>query len=124
MARATGIGGIFFRSQDPRALQAWYVEHLGLPIDSEGYVVIKWGGEHRGETVWAAFPEDTKRFGPPENRWQINYRVDDLDRMRAQLRAAGVPVDAETSRDENGRFGWAWDPEGNRIELWEPAPGH
>ena len=124
MARATGIGGVFFRSRHPDALQAWYVEHLGLPLDDEGYVVITWGGDHHGETVWAALPSDGKDFGSSDRQWMINYRVDDLDALLRQLRESGVRVDDRTSEDQNGRFGWAWDPDGNKLELWEPAPGH
>ena len=124
MARATGIGGVFFRSENPAALQAWYVTHLGLPLDEDGYVVIAWGGEHGGETVWAALPEDGKDFGGANRRWMLNYRVDDLDGLLSQLRAAGIRVGDRVAEDANGRFGWAWDPEGNRFELWEPAAGH
>ncbi len=124
MARVTGIGGVFFRTGDPETLQAWYVTHLGLPVDDEGYVVITWGGEHRGETVWAALPPDGKDFGESDRQWMLNYRVDDLDGLLGRLRAAGVRVDERTAEDENGRFGWAWDPAGNKFELWQPAPGH
>ena len=124
MAKVTGIGGVFFRSRDPAALQPWYVEHLGIDVDDEGFVVFAWGGERRGGTVWAPFPADTTRFGQ-QSGWMINYRVDDLDGMLAALRSAGVRVDDTAGfEDANGRFTWAWDPDGNRIELWEPAPGH
>jgi catechol 2,3-dioxygenase-like lactoylglutathione lyase family enzyme len=119
----TGIGGVFFRSQDPQKLQAWYEQHLGIEPDAAGYVVMRWGGEHEGSTVWALFPEDTEYFGPPSAAFMINYRVDDLNAMLDKLIVAGVKVDDIQHEDENGRFGWAWDPEGNRIELWEPAAG-
>lgn len=124
MAKVTGIGGVFFKSEDPGALARWYVEHLGLPRDDEGYVVFWWGGEVRGSTVWAPFPEEATSFDWPEGQqWMINYRVDDLDEMIEQLRAAGVATSEETFEDENGRFGHCWDPEGNRIQLWQPHPG-
>lgn len=124
MARVTGIGGIFFKTADPQALTQWYVQHLGLPVDEEGFVVLWWGDEVRGSTVWGPFPEDTSSFDwPADRQWMINYRVDDLDEMLDQLRASGVPVSAETFEDMNGRFGHCWDPEGNRIQLWQPHPG-
>lgn len=124
MARATGIGGVFFRCKDQAALQAWYVEHLGFPTDNEGFVVLTWGGEHSGSTVWGAFEEDTEYFGERTQLSMINYRVDDLDEMLAQLREADAVVDDNVQTlDGIGRFGWAVDPEGNRFELWEPAPG-
>jgi predicted enzyme related to lactoylglutathione lyase len=124
MAMVTGIGGVFFRSEDPSALQDWYVEHLGLPVDDEGYVVLWWGGEVEGSTVWAAFPADTSSFEwPRDQQWMVNYRVDDLDGMLAKLRADGVDVDDDTFEDSNGRFGHCWDPEGNRVQLWQPRPG-
>lgn len=122
MARATGIGGVFFRSSDPAALQAWYEEHLGIEPDTEGYVVFRWG-PLSGSTVWAPFPSDTEYFGSEDAAFMINYRVEDLDGLLAALRTAGVRVDDRRHEDENGRFGWAEDPEGNRFELWEPAPG-
>ena len=124
MEKATGIGGVFFRSSDPAALQAWYAEHLGLPAENEGFAIITWGGDVTGSTVWSPFPEDTDYFGKPSQQSMINYRVNDLDAMLAQLRAKDVPVlDKIEVLDGVGRFGWATDPEGNRFELWEPAPG-
>jgi hypothetical protein len=123
MAKATGIGGVFFKAKAPAALQEWYERHLGIDSETDGYVVIRWGGSHEGSTVWAPFPDDTDYFGPAENRWMVNYRVDDLDQILAQLRREGVRVEEETIEDENGRFGWCWDLEGNKVELWQPAPG-
>jgi predicted enzyme related to lactoylglutathione lyase len=124
MARVNGIGGVFFRAQDPEMLSAWYIEHLGLPVDDEGYVVLWWGDAERGSTVWAPFPADTPAFEwPPGKQWMINYRVDDLDEMLDQLRLSDVRTSEDTFEDMNGRFGHCWDPEGNRIQLWEPRPG-
>ena len=124
MARATGIGGVFFRSKDPEGLKAWYVEHLGLEPDDQGYVVIQWGGDHAGSTVWAPFDEDTEYFGDVEQASMINYRVDDLDGLLTSLQGKGVTVDDRVEEMKGlGRFGWAVDPEGNRFELWEPAEG-
>lgn len=124
MEKATGIGGVFFRSEDPTALQAWYAEHLGLPADNDGFVILTWGGEVAGSTVWSPFAADTDYFGERSQQSMINYRVTDLDAMLAQLRSGGVPVDDKIEvLDGIGRFGWATDPEGNRFELWEPAPG-
>ena len=107
MARATGIGGVFFRSRDTEALRDWYSEHLGLQASDDGVVVIQWGGDEAGSTVWSPFPDDTDYFGEPSQQWMVNYRVDDRVQEMEGL----------------GRFGWATDPEGNRFELWEPAPG-
>ncbi len=122
MARATGIGGVFFRAADPASLARWYVEMLGLPIDEQGYTVIRSLG---GETLtWAAFPRDTDYFGPADQTAMINYRVDDLDGVLERLRAGGVAVDDHIEEHEYGRFGWAVDPEGNRFELWQPTPGN
>lgn len=123
MARVTGIGGVFFKARDPKTLQQWYVENLGMKPDEDGYMVIWWGGDERGSTVWAPFKDDTDYMGPEENRWMINYRVDDLASLLDQLRARGVRVEEQTMEDENGKFGWCWDPEGNKVELWEPTPG-
>lgn len=115
---------MFFRSQDPEALRDWYAEHLGLEPSPDGVVVIQWGGDHAGSTVWSPFPDDTDYFGEPTQQSMINYRVDDLDEMLSSLRAKGVTVDDKVHEMAGlGRFGWAADPEGNRFELWEPADG-
>ena len=124
MARVTGIGGVFFKSRDPKRLTSWYQEHLGLPVDDEGFVVLRWGGEVAGSTVWGPFPDNTSSFEwPADRQWMINYRVDDLEAMLDELRNKGVDCAAETFEDMNGRFGHCWDPEGNRIQLWQPHPG-
>ena len=121
MERVTGIGGVFFRARDPVALARWYTRHLGVEAFSEESDRTWWQAE--GPTVWAPFPDDTEYFGRREQAWMVNFRVADLDAMLAQLRAAGVATDHEVQALEGiGRFGWATDPEGNRIELWEPAP--
>ena len=94
VARATGIGGVFFKTSDPERLRDWYVEYLGLPIDDGGYVVMRWGGDVAGSTVWAPYPADTTAFEwPADRQWMIDYRVDDLDGMRAKLRANGVAME-------------------------------
>jgi catechol 2,3-dioxygenase-like lactoylglutathione lyase family enzyme len=128
MARVTGLGGVFFRAGDREGLVAWYRRHLGLPIAPGGWHILEWRERDDpskvGSTVWALFPQDTSYFGASKPTFMLNYRVDDLDAMLAQLRAAGVTVDERTHQDEKGRFGWATDPEGNRIELWQPAPAH
>jgi predicted enzyme related to lactoylglutathione lyase len=121
MARVEGIGGVFMRSADPNALARWYSEQLGIDAFSEESDATWWQAE--GPTVWSPFAADTDYFGRPEQAWMINFRVDNLDGMLAQLRSAGVDVDDEVQVMEGiGRFGWATDPEGNRFELWEPAP--
>ena len=124
MERVTGIGGIFFKAQDADALRDWYREHLGMEADADGGVAFQWREadtpERQGFTVWAPFRDDTQYFAPSEAPFMINYRVSNLDRMLVQLRAAGVTVDDRIDEHPNGRFAWAMDPEGNRIELWEP----
>ena len=125
MERVTGIGGIFLTARDPKRLAAWYREHLGMPIDEgQTYGTFTAGAPETPapeQTVWSAFPWDTTYFAPSEAPFMVNYRVSNLDRMRSQLRAAGALVDERVEEYENGRFGWASDPEGNRFELWEPA---
>jgi predicted enzyme related to lactoylglutathione lyase len=117
MERVTGLGGVFFRARDRDALQAWYVEHLGVPV-LDGHVVFE---DANASYVWAPFREDTD-YWPAENQWMVNFTVSDLDAMLEQLRAAGVEVDDRVELLEGiGRFGWAVDPWGNRFELWEPA---
>lgn len=115
-----GIGGVFFKARDPKALAAWYRDHLGLPVE-EDQIYAALESEGSGEqTVWSTFPEDTTYFGPDSASLMVNYRVRDLDAMLAQLRAAGVAVEDRIEEYEYGRFGWATDPEGNRFELWQP----
>ncbi len=123
MERVTGIGGVFIRSARPDELRAWYAQHLGFDVNEEwgGAVVRSTGGE---TLTWAVFPGDTDYFGAREQQLMVNYRVADLDAMLAQLRAAGVEVADRVEELEYGRFGWAVDLDGNRLELWEPAPGH
>jgi len=122
MERVTGIGGVFIRSAQPDALRAWYAEHLGLELEDFGGAVLRSAG---GETLtWAVFAGDTDYFGRREQQAMVNYRVRDLDAMLAQLRAAGVDVDERVEDHEYGRFGWATDPDGNRVELWEPIAGY
>ena len=116
--RVTGIGGTFLRSAGPAALGAWYAKHLGIDLESWGGAVFS--AEAGDVTVWALFPADTEYFGPPSQQSMVNFRVRDLDAMLAQLRNAGVTVDANVHESEQGRFGWATDPEGNRFELWQP----
>jgi predicted enzyme related to lactoylglutathione lyase len=116
--RVTGIGGVFFRTGDPAALAAWYAEHLGLAIEPGNSAIVP--DEAGSYTVWAAFPDDTDYFGESGQPLMINYRVADLDAMLAQLRADGVRVADKVEDTPYGRFSWAYDPAGNRFELWQP----
>jgi predicted enzyme related to lactoylglutathione lyase len=115
--RVLGIGGYFMRAADPPALGAWYRDCLGLDADENGL----WSQE-AGPTVFATFESETDYFGSRAQQAMLNFRVRDLDAMLAQLRAKGADVDKETQDMEGvGRFGWVTDPEGNRVELWQPA---
>jgi len=120
MEKVVGIGGLFFRSHDPKALGAWYEQHLGIAITptSEGEAVWK---QEAGPTVFSPFPETTKYFGDPNKAWMVNFRVRDIDKMVAQLRASGIEVKDPESYGSIGRFTRLHDPEGNPIELWQPA---
>ena len=125
MKRVTGLGGVFFKAKDPETLRAWYKEHLGLEFDNYGSAVFDCpeGEEDRkkAQTVWSLFPSDTKYFEPSGAPFMLNYRVEDLARLLEQLRSEGVQVDEKMEEFEYGKFGWVMDPEGNRIELWEPG---
>jgi catechol 2,3-dioxygenase-like lactoylglutathione lyase family enzyme len=127
MKRVTGIGGIFFKASDPERLYAWYEKHLGLKGNPGEGIVFHWPDpEERGKsgtTVFAIFPRDTAYFQPGRGDFMINFRVNDLDGLLADLRANGVEVDPRRENYEYGRFAWIMDPEGNRIELWEPPAG-
>jgi predicted enzyme related to lactoylglutathione lyase len=117
MEHVVGIGGHFLRANDPVALSVWYRDQLGLDVDANGV----WRQEP-GLTVFAAFDSDTDYFGSRTQQTMLNFRVRDLDAMLGQLRAGGADVAEETQEMEGiGRFGWVTDPEGNRIELWQPA---
>ncbi|QNK82897.1 VOC family protein [Nakamurella sp. PAMC28650] len=119
MERVLGIGGHFVRAADPAALNAWYRDCLGLGADENG----EWRQEP-GPTVFATFESDTDYFGSHLQQVMLNFRVRDLDAMLAQLRANGAEVISEPEDMEGvGRFGWVTDPEGNRVELWQPATG-
>ena len=126
MKRVTGIGGIFFKSDDPSKLAAWYKKHLGFDVADWGGVSFQEGAgadlkpKRQSHIVWSPFAADTDYFKPSAKPFMINYRVHDLDALLAQLRSEGVEVDEKTEKSEFGYFGWIMDPEGNRIELWEP----
>lgn len=123
MERVQGIGGIFFKARDPKALARWYADNLGLPVEDWGGAVIAWSQQHAAEqanTTWSPFAEDTSYFGAGGKPFMVNFRVRDLDAMRAQLLAAGCEVDERVEDSEFGKFGWVTDPEGNRVELWQP----
>jgi catechol 2,3-dioxygenase-like lactoylglutathione lyase family enzyme len=127
MLKVKGIGGVFFRATDFKAMNEWYEKHLGLPVTEDGCAVFKWrehGNPLREQsTVWSAFPMDTSYFVKQDQQFMINYIVDSLDDFIAQLKSQGLEVDDQIEESEFGRFGWVYDPEGNRIELWEPPKG-
>ena len=125
MARVTGVGGVFLRSADPKALGAWYRDHLGLDVSDWGGAIFPWGGDGSppGMTIWSAFAQDTDYMAPGTASFMINFRVADLDALLDALRAEGCNVVDKTERSEQGAFGWVIDPEGNKVELWEPPAG-
>jgi len=126
MKRVTGIGGIFFKARDPKALSEWYRQHLGLGVEDWGGVVFRWADENpscTGTTVWNPFPADTDYFAPSQASFMVNFRVADLHALLAVLRDEGCHVQKRVEESEYGKFGWVMDPEGNKLELWEPPAG-
>ncbi|HLN56910.1 MAG TPA: VOC family protein [Thermoanaerobaculia bacterium] len=123
MERVTGLGVVFFKAKDSGALTEWYRTHLGLPVVATAKSP-SWCEEAEPQrparTVWSAFPRDTRYFEPSGAPFMINYRVRDLDALLAALRRVGIEVDPNVEEGEYGRFAWIMDPEGNRVELWEP----
>jgi predicted enzyme related to lactoylglutathione lyase len=126
MKRVTGIGGVFFKAKDPKALGEWYREHLGMNVEEWGGVAFRWAEDNpntTGTTIWSPFKDDTSYFAPSTASFMINYRVQDLHAVLAALREEGCAVDDKVEESEFGKFGWVMDPEGNRLELWQPPEG-
>jgi predicted enzyme related to lactoylglutathione lyase len=124
MAKVVGIGGVFFKSEDPGTLGRWYQTHLGVDVQPWGGAAMYFNKRDRpgiGYTVWSPFAADTKYFEPSAKPFMINLRVDDLDAVLEQLRAAGASVLDRHEKGENGRFGYVMDPEGNLLELWQQS---
>jgi catechol 2,3-dioxygenase-like lactoylglutathione lyase family enzyme len=116
----TGVGGVFFKAKDPKALAAWYRDVLGLPLEVWGGAKLRYDApKHPPALIWNAFPASTKYFAPSTGEFMINYAVDDMDAFLTRLRAKDVAI-LKRVDDPNGRFAWILDPEGNKIELWEP----
>ena len=120
MEKVTGIGGFFFRAKDPKALALWYQQHLGVSVIPTSYQDSPWQQE-AGPTAFAPFKETSGYFGDASKMWMLNFRVRDLDKMAAQLEAAGIAVKIDPQTYPNGRFARVHDPEGNPIELWQEA---
>ena len=125
MARVIGIGGVFFKSQDPKKLGAWYRKHLGIDVQDWGGAMFPWkepkdSGRERF-TLWSPFDAKTKRFAPSKLPYMLNLVVDDLDALVKKLRRARVAIDPKgIEASDFGRFAWVQDPDGRRLELWEP----
>lgn len=118
MAKVVGVGGVFVKAQDPKGLAEWYATHLGIPKADYGALVFD-GPEAAGMTLFSHFAANTNYFGDGPQQFMLNFRVDDLDGLLAQLEAAGVRIDPKRQDEGYGKFAWIWDPEGNRVELWQ-----
>jgi predicted enzyme related to lactoylglutathione lyase len=127
MKRVTGIGGIFFKAKDAGSLRAWYKSHLGIDVQEWGGTAFRWvdadGNPTAGTTVWSVSDAGGNDFAPSTSSFMVNYRVEDLHALVQQLRAEGCNVLEKVDESEYGKFGWVIDPEGNKVELWEPPPG-
>ena len=127
-AKVHGLGGVFFKAKDPESLGRWYADHLGVPVQSWGGAVFEWQRcdtapdpkLQQASTVWSPFKADTQYFQPSDKPFMLNFRVDDLDAILAQLREAGAQVLDRQEDSESGRFGYVVDPEGILVELWQP----
>lgn len=120
--RVTGIGGVFFKTKDPEKIKEWYGKHLGLPIDNYGCSF--WWKDQAGNdamTQWSPFKDDTEYFKPSQKQFMMNFRVENLYELLQTLKAEGVTIVGEVEEYDYGKFGWILDPEGNKIELWEPV---
>jgi predicted enzyme related to lactoylglutathione lyase len=124
MAKVTGIGGVFFKSTgDHKALAAWYEKNLGLVLEGWGGALLKWPedpAEDKGMTVWHVAEAQSQWFAPSPASFMINYRVDNLTELLAQLEKNGVAIHKGPDSDDSGKFAWIIDPDGNKVELWEP----
>jgi len=120
MAKAVGVGGVFLKARNPQTLSAWSAATLGIQSGAGGSLVFD-GPASAGMTVFAHFSQTTDYFGDQSQQAMVNFRVDDLDQLLTQLTAAGVTIDPHREDFAYGRFAWIWDPEGNRVELWEPV---
>ena len=127
MKRVTGIGGIFFKAKDPVALRDWYKKHLGIDVQEWGGAAFSWADEHgkptAGTTIWTVGAADSDYYAPSTSSFMINYRVADLESLLQALRDEGCNVLEKADDSEYGKFGWVMDPEGNKIELWQPPEG-
>ena len=127
MRRVTGVGGIFISAKDPTSLCAWYKKHLGIDVQDWGGAAFTWtdseGNPTGGTTAWSIGPADGKHFAPSKSTFMVNYRVEDLAALLNALREEGCDVLEQTDDSEYGKFGWVMDPEGNRVELWQPLEG-
>jgi catechol 2,3-dioxygenase-like lactoylglutathione lyase family enzyme len=127
MKRVMGIGGVFFKAKDPKALGEWYRKHLGMNVEEWGGAAFRWVTQDNpsgtGTTIWSPFKEDTAYFAPSSASFMVNYRVADLHGLLAALRAEGCAVQDQVEESEFGKFGWVVDPEGNKLELWQPPEG-
>ncbi len=119
--RVTGLGGFFFKTKNPDETKKWYKDHLGLPVDDYGCTF--WWKDTKGNdcsTQWSPFKEDTDYFSPSKKQFMMNFRVENLHELLATLKEEGITVVGEVEEYDYGKFGWILDPEGNKIELWEP----
>jgi predicted enzyme related to lactoylglutathione lyase len=127
MGRVTGIGGIIFKAKDPKALQAWYKQSLGIDVQDWGGAAFDWtdadGKPVAGTTAWSIVPDEDDSFAPSKTSFSVNYRVEGLPGLLKALREEGSTVSEDSEDSEYGKFGWVIDPEGNKVELWEPPVG-